>query len=88
MDGYAFLNELKTSIESMTKYNQLEVFKILVNSECKLNENKSGAYVNLSIVPEAVIIELDKYVKYINEQETHLITTEYQKNEFKTTMQS
>lgn len=84
MDDYKLIHELKMSIESMTKYNQLEVFNILVNNECKLNENKSGVYVNLSIVPENVIIELDKYVKYTNEQENNLIETESKKNEFKT----
>ena len=35
-----FLEEIKNKIEKINKYHQLEVLKILVKHNCKINENK------------------------------------------------
>jgi hypothetical protein len=51
-----------------------------------LNENKSGVYVNLSYITDDVIEEIQKYITYMCDQEETLITTEYQKTEFKTAL--
>jgi hypothetical protein len=67
----------------MNKYHQIEILKILSKNLCKLNENKSGVYVNLSFLNSETIDELQRYIDYTNEQETSLITVEYQKEEFK-----
>jgi len=77
------LDNLKNKIESMSKYHQIEILKILSNNLCKLNENKSGVYVNLSFLPDKTIDELKQYVEYAEHQEESLITMEYQKEEFK-----
>ena len=77
------LEKLKTKIESLNKYHQLEVLKILSKSLCKINENKSGVYVNLSFLEKSVIDEMIKYLEYIKEQEETFNTMEYQKEEFK-----
>jgi len=77
------LETIKTKIESMNKYHQTEILKILSKQLCKLNENKSGVYVNLSFLSQDTIDELLKYIEYTNEQEHTLITMEYQKEEFK-----
>jgi hypothetical protein len=50
---------------------------------CKINENKSGVYINLSFLSEKTITELEKYVEYTKDQEDSLNTMEYQKEEFK-----
>lgn len=70
----------------MSKYHQVEILKLLVNNNCKLNENKSGVFINLSFISENVIMELNKYIKYTQDQELYLITTEYQKEEFKSSL--
>ena len=49
---------------------------------CKLNENKSGVYVNMTFLEENILQEMEEYIKYMKEQEENLITTEYQKKEF------
>jgi hypothetical protein len=49
----------------------------------KLNENKSGVYVNLSFLSKETIDELLQYIHYIRDQESSLETMEYQKEEFK-----
>ena len=80
------LEEIKRKIESMTKINQIEILRILKNvPDAKLNENKSGVYVNLTLLSKDSIDELLTYVKYITDQEQTLNLVENQKNEFKNT---
>jgi hypothetical protein len=77
------LEIIKEKIEAMTKFHQLEILKILSKKLCKLNENKSGVYVNLSFLPDDLLEELTKYIEYVDEQTETFATVEYQKNEFK-----
>jgi hypothetical protein len=77
------LEKLKNTIESMSKYHQIEILKILSKKLTKINENKSGCYVNMSFLPEDTISELEEYISYIKDQEDSLETMEYQKEEFK-----
>jgi hypothetical protein len=78
------LEEIKRKIESMTKVNQIEILRILKNApDAKLNENKSGVYVNLTLLSKDSIDELLTYVKYITDQEQTLNSVENQKIEFK-----
>jgi hypothetical protein len=86
MDKTELLEGLKTSIEKMNKHHQIEILRILSKHLCKLNENKSGVYVNLTYINDDVIVELQKYVAYTKEQEETLTLTEYQKAEFKTAL--
>lgn len=83
MDKTERLENIKNAIEFMNKYNQIEVLKILEKNMCKINENKSGVYINLSFLSEKTITELEKYVEYTKDQEESLNTMEYQKEEFK-----
>lgn len=77
---------LKDKIEKMTKPQQLDILRILKkNPAIKLNENKSGIFVNISFLPNESIEEIDKYVKYVGDQESELNLLENQKQEFKNT---
>lgn len=82
-DNSERLENIKNAIEVMNKYNQIEVLKILEKNKCKINENKSGVYINLSFLSENTVIELEKYIEYSKEQEESLNTMEYQKEEYK-----
>jgi hypothetical protein len=79
------LDNIKNIIEGLNKHHQVEILKILDRSNCKLNENKSGVYVNMSYLNEETIQELEKYLDYIKDQEESLVTMEHQKEEFKNT---
>lgn len=80
------LSSIKDKIEKMPKNNQLEVLKILKKYQgVKLNENKSGIFVNLSFLSREILEEIDKYVSYVNDQENVINTIENQKQEFKNT---
>jgi hypothetical protein len=77
------LEGLKMRIERLSKHHQIEILAILSKNQCRLNENKSGVYVNLSFLPATVIDEIRQYLSYVNDQEESLLTMEYQKDEFK-----
>jgi hypothetical protein len=83
MDKSENLEKLKNTIENMTKYHQIEILKILSKKLTKINENKSGCYINMTFLPEETLAELEEYVSYIKDQEESLETMEYQKEEFK-----
>ena len=78
------LSSIKDKIERMSKNNQIEVLKILKKYQnIKLNENKSGIFVNLSFLSKEILEEINMYVNYVNDQETVINTIETQKQEFK-----
>jgi len=77
------LEKLKKNIETLKKHHQIEILQLLTKNLCKINENKSGCYVNLSFLSEETIQEITKYVEYVQDQEESLNTVEYQKEEFK-----
>ena len=83
IDKINVLEHIKSEIESMDKYHQIEVLKILSKNLCKINENKSGVYVNLSFLDNETMDEIQKYIDYSKQQEETLVTMEYQKDEFK-----
>jgi hypothetical protein len=73
--------KLKERIENMPKYHQIEVLRILnKNSSVKTNENNNGTFVNLTEQSEDVIIELEKYADYVDEQQKHLNKVEDEKD--------
>ena len=78
------LEKLKNNIEAMDKLNQIEILKIITNNKNKnkINENKSGVFVNLSFLPQNTIQEMLNYIDYIKDQEETIKIMEYQKTEF------
>jgi hypothetical protein len=80
------LETMKQHIEKMDKTHHIEILKILKqNTSITLNENKSGVYVNLSLLPQTTMEQLKKYVQYTNTQEDTINTLEIQKNNFRNT---
>ena len=78
------LNIIREKIESMPKFNQIEVLRILrENNDIILNENKYGIHINMSELKTDVIEKLKKYINYVNTQELNFNEIEMQKEEFK-----
>ena len=77
------LEDLKEKIEALSKFQQVEILKILSKNMCKLNENKSGIFVNMTFLETDVIEEIEKYMSYVEDQADTFQTVEYQKEEFK-----
>ena len=75
---------IRDSIEQMSKFNQVEVLRILhKHSDVILNENKYGVHVNLTNLSDSVLQQLKMYLSYVNAQEQALNTDEKQKETFK-----
>jgi len=80
------LNNIREQIENMSKFNQVEILRILTN--CKdviINENKYGIHINLSELSSKIINDLLIYIKYVNNQENYLNNAEKEKEKYKNT---
>lgn len=80
------LNSIRETIESMSKFNQIEVLRILhSHKEVMINENKYGIHINLTELPGHIINELNIYIDYVKKQEVELSQAEQQKETYKNT---
>jgi hypothetical protein len=71
---------IRDSIENMSKFNQIEVLKILNdNKDVTINENKYGIHINLTDLSNDVLSELINFVNYVTEQEKDFNKIEKQK---------
>ena len=78
------LNSIREKIETMPKFNQIEVLRILSkDNKITLNENKYGVLVNMTDFEDEVIDKLKNYISYVNTQESNLNEIEVQKENFK-----
>jgi hypothetical protein len=78
------LDSIREKIESMPKFNQVEILRILSkNDSVILNENKYGTFINLTELSPEMIYNLKTYINYVNTQEVHLNFLEKQKEDFK-----
>ena len=75
---------LKNRIEKMDKIHHIEILKILTKyNKIKLNENKSGVFVNMSFLPVYILEEINKYIEYVNEQERYIHVVEEEQEKLK-----
>ena len=75
------LNNIKERIENLNKFHQVEILKLLKTSDnATLNENKNGIFINMTSLSNKVIVELEKYLEYVDKQETRLGVIEQQKS--------
>lgn len=80
------LEELKTRIENMTIYHQIEILRIFVEAQEKsVNENKNGCFINLTEVSNNSIDLVTKYVEYVDRQTLELNNGETTKNKLEKT---
>jgi hypothetical protein len=78
------LSAIRDKIEAMTKFNQVEVLRMLNKHKgVTLNENKYGIHINLTDLSVEIINELKIYINYVNAQEINLNSIEQQKENFK-----
>jgi len=80
------LNQMREQIEGMTKFNQIEILRILTkNKNVTINENKYGIHINLSELKNEILDDLLSYIKYVNTQEIYLNNVEQEKEKYKNT---
>ena len=79
MSSTMMLQTLKERIEKMPVYHQIEILRIFKDSDILLNENNNGTFINLTELDNTIIEKLDKYISYVNEQESQLNEVENEK---------
>ena len=80
------LENIKNIIDKMDKNQHIEILKIINKDPAvKINENKSGIYINLSFLPENAMKEIKTYISYIQDQEKVLTQMENIKAEYTNT---
>jgi hypothetical protein len=83
---YTKLNYIREQIENMSKFNQVEILRILTKHQSvTINENRYGIHINLGELDSAILDELNMYIKYVNTQETYLNNIEKEKEKYKNT---
>ena len=83
---YDKLNYIRLQIENMSKFNQIEILRILTkHKDVIINENKYGIHINLSELKNDILDDLLMYVKYVNTQEIYLNDVEHEKEVYKNT---
>ena len=76
------INTLKERIETMSKYHQIEVLRLLSNlPSVKINENNNGTFINLTEQSIDVINSLIKYADYVDTQQKQLKIIETQQEQ-------
>ena len=81
---YTKLNYIREQIEQMSKFNQIEVLKILTkNKNVIINENKYGIHINLIEIDNDTLNNLMDYIKYVITQEIYLNNIEQEKENIK-----
>jgi hypothetical protein len=76
------INNIRKTIECMNKFNQIEVLRILKNSNVTLNENNYGVFINLTNLDYYALKKLDNYIEYVKVQENNLNNIEKQKENY------
>lgn len=77
------LEYIRQLIENMDKYNQVEILKIIYESNQKcINENKYGIHINMTELSTEIIEKLNKYIKYVNIQEREINDIEKKKQNY------
>ena len=73
------IKHLRNTIQSFSKEKQLDIFKLCKSKNIFYSENKNGIFINLTELDAKQLIELDKFVTYINAQEKEIQQMEHEK---------
>lgn len=77
---YIRLTSIRETIEGMSKHNQIEVLRLLTNTNVvTINENKYGIHINLSDLNEETLQKLSMFIDYVQTQEQYLNNIEQEK---------
>jgi hypothetical protein len=80
------LEYIRQLIENMDKYNQVEILKIIYESNKKcINENKYGIHINMTELSTQIINKMNDYIKYVHIQETEISSIEKKKENYMNT---
>ena len=73
------LKKIKNSIELFNKQQQIDILKLFINNNVNISENSNGSFINLTEIDSTIISELEKYITFINTQNSNLNNIENKK---------
>ena len=79
---------LRENIQNLSKFHQLEVFRILKKNNVEYTENRNGIFVNMNKLKKSSISLLKEYLNYVFKQQSQIENMErkaahYKKSFFK-----
>jgi len=73
---------LREKIQALSKFHQLEVFRLLQKQKVDYTENRNGIFVNMNNLDNESILALQDYIKYVSTQQNQLEMVEKKKEEY------
>jgi len=73
---------LREQLQALSKFHQIEVFRLLQKQKVDYTENRNGIFVNMNSLDNECILELQEYIKYVSTQQDHLEVIEKKKEEY------
>ena len=70
---------LRERIESLSKFHQLEILRILKDKNIKYTENRNGIFVNMKELDNDIIERLEEHLEYVTKQQNNLDIVEKRK---------
>ena len=83
MKSVSELENIRKTIDKLSKFHHIEILKILKHNNVVLNENNYGTFVNMSELENYIIDKIMHYIEYTEHQEIHLKTIESEKGRLK-----
>ena len=77
------LVQTKEKIESLHRPYQIQILRILKKHNVDFNENRNGVFFNLAKLDEVTLMDIDKYLNYVDQQINYLSEHEKQKDLYK-----
>lgn len=81
------LEAIRNTIENLSKHHHIEILKIIKSTgNITINENMNGVYINLTYLADEAIDNLEKYLSFVQDQETNFEELEKRRHEIEATM--
>ena len=77
------LKELRKKIDSLSENEQIEIYKLFKENECKYTLNKNGVFIKMNLLPENIINKLEEMILFSHANNEKLKETEDILNEYK-----
>lgn len=78
-----FLLDLKTSIENLSRNNQIAVLQILNEDSIKFTENANGVFFDIKELSKETVHKIKKYIEYCEKSKRDLEQREHDEEQFR-----
>ncbi len=74
------LIKIKEIIENLSKLQQIDILKILIEDSSNISENNNGSFINLTEISVTTLEKIKDYLNFINKQDNSLQAIEDKKS--------